>query len=65
MYLPIRIHSVFSILVSHTVSSMTQLLSHTFAHLTGSSFMLKANNQPYKKLGIEKKVYMKAPADGG
>ena len=27
--------------------------------------MLKANNQPYKKLGMEKKVYMKAPADGG
>ena len=31
-------------------SSMTQLLSHTIAHFTGSSFMLKANNQPYKKI---------------
>ena len=29
--------------------SMTQLLSHTIAHFTGPSFMLKANNQPYKK----------------
>ena len=28
---------------------MTQLLSHTMAHFTGPSFMLKANNQPYKK----------------
>ena len=34
--------------------SMTQLLSHTIAHFTGPSFMLKANNQPYKKnLGLE------------
>ena len=33
--------------------SMTQLLSHAIAHLTGPSFMLKANNQPYKKnLGL-------------
>ena len=30
--------------------SMTQLLSHTIAHFTGPSFMLKANNQPYKKI---------------
>ena len=29
--------------------SMTQLLSHTIANFTGSSFMLKANYQPYKK----------------
>ena len=27
--------------------SMTQLLSHTMAHFTGPSFMIKANNQPY------------------
>ena len=33
--------------------SMTQLLSHTIAHFTGSSFMLKANNQPYKKILVE------------
>ena len=33
----------------HGYSSMTQLLSHTIAHFTGPSFMLKANNQPYKK----------------
>ena len=30
--------------------SMTQLLSHTIAHFTGPLFMLKANNQPYKKI---------------
>ena len=29
--------------------SMTQLLSHTFAHFTGSSYMLEANKQPNKK----------------
>ena len=34
--------------VQKLYSSMTQLLSHTIAHFTGSSFMLKANNQPYK-----------------
>ena len=34
-------------------NSMTQLLSHTIAHITGPSFMLKANNQSYKKsLGL-------------
>ena len=34
-------------------SSITQLLLHTIAHFTGPSFMLKANNQPYKKnLGL-------------
>ena len=32
---------------------MTQLLSHTFAHFTGSSYKLKANNQPkIKNLGL-------------
>ena len=32
---------------------MTQLLSHTIAHFTGPSFMLKANNQPnQRKLGL-------------
>ena len=36
--------------VQKLYSSMTQLLSHTIAHFTGSSFMLKANNQPYKKV---------------
>ena len=30
--------------------SMTQFLLHTIAHIAGSSFMLKANNQPYKKI---------------
>ena len=30
--------------------SMTQLLSHNITHFTGPSFMLKANNQPYKKI---------------
>ena len=42
--------------ITHTVHiiettqyiSMTQLLSHTIAHFAGSSFMLKANNQPCK-----------------
>ena len=29
---------------------MTQLLLHAIAHFTGPSFMLKANNQPYKKI---------------
>ena len=34
--------------------SMTQLLSHTFAHLTGSSFRLKAKLLPIKKiLGVK------------
>ena len=32
------------------LASMTQLLSHTIAHFTGPSFMLKANNQPYKNI---------------
>ena len=33
--------------------SMTQLLSHIIAHFTWPSFMLKANNLPYKKfLGL-------------
>ena len=32
---------------------MTQLLSHTFAHFIGSSYNLKANNQPkIKNLGL-------------
>ena len=30
--------------------SMTQLSSHTFAHLTGSSFRLKAKLLPNKKI---------------
>ena len=34
--------------------SMTQLLSHTFAHLTGSSFRLKAKLLPIKNiLGVK------------
>ena len=32
----------------HTNNSMTQLLLHTFTHLTGSSFMLKAKLLPNK-----------------
>ena len=36
------------------VISMTQLLSHTFAHLTGSSFRLKAKLLPIKNiLGVK------------
>ena len=32
---------------------MTQLLSHAFAHFIGSSYNLKANNQPkIKNLGL-------------
>ena len=34
----------------HVQVSMTQLLSHTFAHLTGSSFRLKAKLLPNKKI---------------
>ena len=38
--------------------SMTQLSSHTFAHLTGSSFRLKAKLLPNKiKLGLLRKVH--------
>ena len=29
---------------------MTQLLLQTIAHFAGASFMLKANNQPYKNI---------------
>ena len=40
-------------LASSTIS-MTQLLSHTFAHLTGSSFRLKAKLLPIKNiLGVK------------
>ena len=39
--------------VASRSTSMTQLLSHTFAHLTGSSFRLKAKPLPNKKfLGL-------------
>ena len=31
---------------------MTQHLLHNFAYFTRLSFMLKANNQPYKKIGL-------------
>ena len=38
----------------YTCDSMTQLLSHTFAHLTGSSFRLKAKLLPIKNiLGVK------------
>ena len=46
-------HSVASILLYNLVS-MTQLLSHTFAHLTGSSFRLKAKLLSIKNiLGVK------------
>ena len=44
----------FNITVIYTYISMTQLLSHTFAHLTGSSFRLKAKLLPIKNiLGVK------------
>ena len=36
--------------VCRTYYSMTQLLSHTFAHLTGSSFRQKAKLLPIKNI---------------
>ena len=40
--------------MNNRYSSMTQLLSHTFAHLTGSSFRLKAKLLPIKNtLGVK------------
>ena len=36
--------------VTELCCSMTQLLSHTIAHFKGPSFMLKTNNQLYKKI---------------
>ena len=41
-----------SAFISNVILHMTQLLSHTMAQFTGSSFMLKANNQPYKKFRV-------------
>ena len=35
-----------SIYEDSKIFSMTQVLSHTVAHFTGPSFMLKVNNQP-------------------
>ena len=40
--------------IKHRDVSMTQLLSHTFAHHTGSSFRLKAKLLPIKNiLGVK------------
>ena len=44
------IHQYFHFLKSQKYGSMTQLLSHTFAHLTGSSFRLKAKLLPIKNI---------------
>ena len=41
-----------SAFISNVILHMTQLLSHTMAQFTGPSFMLKANNQPYKKFRV-------------
>ena len=40
-------------ILADTDNSMTQLFSHTIAHFTWPSFMIKANNQPCKNcLGL-------------
>ena len=48
LQVPISLDYLSSILIYNMHTSMTQLFSHTIAHFTGPSFMIKANNQPYK-----------------